>query len=146
MTMEPYEHALKYIGVPFRHRGRSRPSPTYTGALDCLGLLVMVAEDLGLPYKDKKVYGREPWKDGLRKGLQENCGPPVKRPLRENDIVLFRHKNGEEPAHVGITFPYPSGGLGLIHTSGEHGRVVKHRIDARRFNLIVEAYEWPAKS
>jgi hypothetical protein len=143
--MNPHEHALAYVGVPFRHRGRSRPTKTYSGALDCLGLLVVTAEDMGLPVLDKKIYGREPWRDGLRAGLKQNCGDPVQRELRVNDIVLFRLRPKAEPSHVGIIAPHPTGGLGIIHTYGEIGRVAFHRLDKHRESLIVEVYQWPAK-
>jgi hypothetical protein len=143
--MNPHEHALAYVGVPFRHRGRSRPTKTYSGALDCLGLLVVTAEDQGLPVQDKRIYGREPALAGLQAGLRQNCGDPVDREPRVDDIVLFQRPHETEPSHVGIIAPHPSGGLGLIHTYGEIGRVAFHRLDKRRTDLIVEVYQWPAK-
>jgi hypothetical protein len=136
---------MQYVGVPFRHRGRSRPTANYSGALDCLGLLVVTAEDMSLPVLDKSIYGREPWRDGLRSGLRQNCGDPVHRELRVDDIVLFRLRPDAEPSHVGIIAPHPSGGLGLIHTYGEIGRVAFHRLDQHRENLIAEVYQWPLK-
>jgi hypothetical protein len=142
--MKPHEVALHYVGVPFRHRGRSRPSETYSGALDCLGLLVITAEDMGLDVMDKKLYGREPWRDGLRAGLKNNCGEPVNRPPQADDIVLMRLRPEAEPSHVGIIAPYP-GGLGIVHTYGEIGRVTFHRLDDFRQKQIVEVYQWPAK-
>ncbi len=144
-SMQPYEVAMKYLGVPFRHRGRSRPSRTYTGAMDCLGLLVVVALDMELEVFDKKVYGREPWRDGLRAGLRQHCGPPIKRTLAPNDILLMAPPREKEPSHVGIVAPYPPGGLGIIHTMASIGRVCYHRLDVTRTRQIVEAYAWPAK-
>ncbi len=146
--MRPYEQAKKYVGVPFRHRGRIRPNAQtgHPGALDCLGLLVVTAQDLGLEVFDKELYGREPWRDGLQKGLRQNCGEPILGPLEPDYIILMRLHPDQEPSHVGILAPYLTCGLGIIHTYGEVGRVVFHRLNAYRHEQIVEVYTWPAKS
>jgi cell wall-associated NlpC family hydrolase len=44
--------ARTYLGVPWRHQGRTR------AGLDCAGLIVMVARDLALSDYDSTAYGR----------------------------------------------------------------------------------------
>ena len=137
--MRPHDIAMTYLGVPFQHRGRTRQG------VDCLGLLVLVAIEYGNTVFDKAIYGREPWRDGLRDGLRAHCGPPVKRPFEIDDILLMRLNPGEEPSHVAIVAPHPYG-LGMIHTYAEVNRVVYHRIDKYRRRQIVEVFAWPDPS
>lgn len=140
--MQPWELAMRYEGVPFQHMGRS------VRGLDCVGLLVMVARDLGLDPIDSDHYGREPARNNnsfqLADYLRRNLGEPVNRPYRVNDVLLMRLRPRFAPAHVGIVAPHEHG-LAVIHSYGQIGRVVKQRIDERRHNQIVEVFEWPAK-
>lgn len=129
---------MQYLDVPFRHRGRTRRG------MDCLGLVIIVAIEQGMPVADRRVYGREPYKDGLREALIAHFGQPVDRAIQVDDVVMMRHGPDQPPAHVGIVAPHPHG-HGLIHTYGEIGRVVYHRIDERWQGKIVEAFAWPDK-
>ena len=141
--MQPYEYAMQYLNVPFLHMGRAR------SGIDCVGLLVKVAEHLGMDPIDSPYYGREPARNNnsfqLDYYLEANLGPPVKRELRVNDVVLMKLRKRFPPSHVGIIAPHPEG-LGLIHTYGEIERVAFHILDDHRKELIVGAYEWPEKS
>lgn len=131
-----YEAAMKYLDVPFRHRGRT------PNGLDCVGLLVLAARDLGYIAQDKKVYGREPFNDGLREMLVNNNCVPVTRPLQIDDIVLMKHRTQDpEPSHVGIITPHPYG-LGIIHAYAAIGKVALHRLDALRKSQVVEVFQW----
>lgn len=144
--MQPWELAMQYRGVPFVHMGRS------ARGIDCVGLLYLVARDLGLDVIDSPYYGRRPShrSDVLRLAdyLERNFGPPVERPYAANDIVLMRLYPKWPPSHVAIITPHRFG-LGMIHTYGEIKRVVHHRVDDHRHKQIVETYSWaniPAKS
>jgi len=134
--VKPHEIAMQYINVPFRHRGRTERG------LDCIGLIIMVAYRLGLPVFDKKVYGREPSRDGLRESLQRHLGQPVSRPIEIDDVLLMEIIPGLGPSHVAIVAPHPYG-LGMVHTYGNIGRVAYQRISDARKNQIIEAYQWP---
>lgn len=131
--------AMEYLGVKFRHRGRT------TRGLDCLGLVVLAARDCGYEAKDKKVYGRQPFNDGLRQGLIDNGCVPVTREMRPGDILLMKHYlHDKEPTHVGIVTEHPHG-LGIIHSYAAMGRVVYHRIDKVRKRKVMEVFEWHVK-
>lgn len=124
--------ARKYIGRPFRHRGRG---PVY---FDCAGLAIQALRDAGREILfDLKVYGREPWRDGLRQAVEANMGPPADG-LEVGDVVLIRFN--EQPHHIGIIGDYPFGGFSLIHAYGEFGRVTEHRLNDTWRNRIVGAY------
>ena len=143
--MNPWSRAMLHLGVPFRHRGRSPATDDYRGALDCLGLVVLVAIADGIAVFDEKAYGREAWNNGIQAGLRAHCGAPhAPSEMVANDLPLFQMNPGEDPSHVGICAPHPYG-LGLVHTYAAIGMVVFHRLDERWLEKIVEVYSWPDK-
>lgn len=130
------KQARTYIDVPFKHRGRSKRV-----GVDCAGLLVCSLRDLGYTAFDKRVYGREPAKDGLRQTVEANMGAPIdKHNLIPGDVVLCRFKG--EPHHVGLLGDHPVAGLSLIHSYGDVGKVVEHVLDSKWRDLIVDAYRF----
>lgn len=131
------EAAMKYVGVPFLHRGR-----TIRG-IDCVGLLILSATDIGYTgYTQDAPYGREPRNKVLDGHLLRHCGPPVDRQPRVDDIVSLKHSRGGHAAHVGIITEHPQG-LGIIHAYGEIGKVTYQRLNTAMRNRIVEVYECP---
>jgi len=139
IAKEPWEYAIKYLGAKFMHMGRS---PTH---MDCVGLIALTMRDMGREVVDSPYYGREPARNNnsfqLHDYIEMNFGPPVTRPLRGNDIILLKLRPRLAPAHVAIVAPHPHG-LGMIHTYGEIGKVVYHRIDDHRMAQIVEVFQW----
>jgi cell wall-associated NlpC family hydrolase len=133
MDMELVKQARSYLGTPFKHRGRTKQG------LDCAGLVVRSFIDLGRPVKDLKVYGREPYKDGLRQVVQSNALSQIED-LEPGDILLMCFL--KEPHHIGLVGDYSLGGLSLIHSYGEVGRVVEHRLDEAWKARILEAYRY----
>lgn len=96
------EAARAYLGVPWRHQGRSRMG------LDCAGLIVLACQDCGIPVVDLKAYTRHPWRDGLVRSLEANFGR-VDEPAQPGDILLFRYTR--EPQHLAIATD-----RGIIHS------------------------------
>jgi hypothetical protein len=97
------EKAREYIGTPFAHRGRIKGT-----ALDCVGLLLCVAEDLGLRDKLGRRIRRTdflnyPEKPGA-KIIREQCAGYLTEKsfadIQLADIVVFRL--GDNPSHFGI--------------------------------------------
>ena len=82
--------ARKYLGVKFRHRGRS------PRALDCAGLPWLAYKDLGVDLPDFRLYGPEPHNDGLITHITAALGDPVavapvcESDLRAGDIAVIR--------------------------------------------------------
>jgi cell wall-associated NlpC family hydrolase len=124
--------ARKYLGVPFRHRGRT------SSGLDCAGLALLAYKDLGLDLPDIRIYGREPHKNGLERAVEAALGAPLARAPRVGDVLMFRFDR--DPHHVGIAGDYAHGGLSLIHAYGTAGRVVEHRLDDTWRGRIVAVY------
>jgi len=140
MTAAVFVQAARGLkGARWRHRGRK------PWAVDCIGLLILAAEEAGLdPGNVPRRYGREPWDDQLRQGLRERFGAPVPDPA-PGDIALIRWQPGE-PTHVAVLADHPSGGLSMIHAHNLHG-VVEHALSGPYLDAVVEVYRpWPGKS
>jgi len=126
--------ARGYLGVKWRHRGRSR------NGLDCAGLGVLAYRDCGVELPDYVLYGREPYNDGLIRYLVAALGDPVDEPLQDGDVIVLRFDR--EPHHVAIVAEVLYGdanALNIIHAEGHAGRVLEQRMDdavARRITHI----------
>lgn len=129
--------ARREKGTPFHHQGRA----TRMG-IDCIGLLVMVARELGIPHQDETVYGREPSPEELRKGLEASGLVEIDPSDRQlGDVLVFWIKNRERPRHVGIqTDLY---GEGLIHTYADVAKVVEHALDGFWRRRIAWVWRFP---
>ncbi len=137
------EQARTYLGVPFRHRGRT------PRGLDCAGLVVRSYADLGVVLPDVACYGREPHRDGLMDAMRAAFGVPVwegrslidRAVLRVGDVVVLRFE--VHPHHIAIVTDDRHHGLGLIHAyspPGGGGRVVEHGLDARWQSQILAVF------
>lgn len=138
--------ARTYLGVPFRHRGRTRR------ALDCAGLVWRAYADLGCILPDVERYGREPHRDGLMDAMRAAFGAPVwegrtlvdRSTLQIGDIVVLRF--AVQPHHIAMVTDDRHHGLGLIHAyspPGATGRVLEHGLDARWLSQILAVFRRP---
>ena len=128
--MEPLwlQAARRYIGVRFVHRGR------LPHKLDCVGLVWRAFKDAGVELPCPSDYGREPHLPRFMATIEQALGVAVKGPPQPGDVVTLR--TAQHPHHLAIVGDYP-GALSLIHASGEHGRVVEHRLSPDYLARIV---------
>lgn len=88
--------AESMIGTPFVHQGRVPGK-----GLDCVGLLVAVARQLGLKAEDRADYPPETSRAMLTAALAASCARLSGfREARPGDILVFRR--GRERWHTGI--------------------------------------------
>lgn len=136
--------ARQYLGVKFRHRGRSRIG------LDCAGLVVRSYHDCGVDIHDTTLYGPEPFKDGLVQHVGQALGEAILRaPVRESDlcdgdVIVMRFR--KEPHHIGIVAAIEYAGIpafNLIHADGESGRVLEHRLTPDMVERITNVHRRP---
>lgn len=105
--------------------------------------MVLSVATAGMAVEDRRDYGREPWRDGLRDALQAHFGPPVSDEWRPGDVALLKMPHQPEPGHVGIIADYAFGGLSLIHAYSL-AAVTEHRLDREWTAKIEEVYRpWP---
>ncbi len=118
------------IGTPFVHQGRI-PGV----ALDCAGLVVAVAESVGVEYADHAGYGRNP-ANGLLESVLD-VQPFLTRVFdrKPGDVLLMRFAG--EPQHLAIFT-----GDNIIHSYESVGKVCEHRMADVWAVRIVRVYRF----
>jgi len=118
--------ARGWLGVPWRHQGRSR------SGIDCVGLVVCVAHALDLSDYDSTGYSRRAQGQGFVEHFRGNMDGVAIRDARPGDVLVFADQ--AYPCHCGFLTER----LGHPHLLHAH---------ATRRQVIEEPYagEWPAK-
>lgn len=129
--------ARAYLGVRWRHRGRS------IHGLDCAGVGILAYRDCDVDLPDFVYYGREPHNDGLVRHLTAALGEPlpVGTPLQDGDVLCMRFDR--EPHHVAIVADATYGGIdtfNIIHADGFVGRVIEQRLTPDMIERITQHY------
>lgn len=114
------EAARVYTGHEWKHQARG------LGTLDCVGLLIKVAQDLGIDHGFKlENYSRNP--DGGEDGgtlarVLRNELVRVYGPLQRASVILYRSTH-EAPRHVSIVTELKP--TYIIHADSSVGKVVE---------------------
>lgn len=113
--------ARSYVGVPWRHLGRSR-----TG-VDCLGLVIVVARATGLVADDFDFTGYGRLADGtMLRELRRYMYRINPRDALSGDVLAYRAAT--QPRHVGIVAAH--GGVStLVHAKAGHGVVLEQTLE-----------------
>ncbi|HZQ25261.1 MAG TPA: NlpC/P60 family protein [Terriglobales bacterium] len=138
------ECARTYVGTPFVHQGRVKGV-----GIDCVGLPLMVAEELGL--KDKRgeplhsrigeKYSHQPQGNLVHETVGHYINRKAKPDMKAGDVVTMRFAGAT--SHAGIIGDSPEG-LTLIHAySGEGEACVEHLLNDEWRNRIVGVFEFP---
>lgn len=124
--------ARECIGTPFQHQGRRAGQ-----ALDCAGVLVHVAQRLGVEYWDVAAYGRMPHAGLLEATL--DAQPCLLRVTERQpgDLLLMRFTG--DPQHLAVC-----AGETIIHAYQRAGKCCEHRLDAVWARRIVRVYRFTA--
>lgn len=125
--------AREQIGIPFVHQGRSKKG------LDCVGLLLKVADKLQVQYTDVEGYTRIPWGGLLEQTFDAHVasGQLVKinpTDYQKGDFLMMRFKG--QPQHLAIF----TGDNTIIHSYAAVGMVCEHLIDDTWKNRITSVY------
>lgn len=128
------EYSKKFLGVPFRHQGRTE------FGLDCAGLIVKIAKDCKLYEKelvDIKGYAKVPDGESLRNALLKGTAKEKAfSEIKEADIILMSFMR--EPQHLAL---YLGNGK-IIHAYQGAGKVVIHDLDSKWSNRIVSVFQF----
>lgn len=129
--------ARSYLNVPWRHQARSRLG------VDCVGLVICIARDLGIvpPTFDIGGYGREPDGASLIRHLDTRLSRVPRQQLAPGHVVCVAF--AKNPQHIGIVGDYVHGGLSIIHAASTYGRVLETRLLFSESMRFVSAYELP---
>lgn len=130
--------ARSWLGIPFAHQHRAREV-----GVDCAGLVICVARELGLvsPEFDVTGYDRVPDGRSLRALCDQNLAPADCPEI--GGVALVAWLDGP-PQHVGIVVPYHAGGLSFVHAENRrHRAVIEQRLVFGRAMRLVAAYRFP---
>lgn len=134
--------ARGWIDTPFQHQQRIKGL-----AVDCAGLVIGVARELGLvaPDFDVTAYPRVP--DGV--SLLRWCDEHMTRIALEQmqPGVVIAVVLDAEPQHLGVVGDYRHGGLSLIHAAARvpngRGRVIETRLMFSKAQRFAAAWSLP---
>jgi cell wall-associated NlpC family hydrolase len=133
--------ARSYLAVPYHHAGRGR------FGLDCVGLLAVVAHDLGITTFDDLNYQPEPDPAYLTATLERFAArywdrdTPAERlrmGLWDGDLLQFEILGSAR--HCGIYARDERGEGTVIHTYQAAGKVVEHLFDIHWQRRLWAAY------
>ena len=124
--------ARTWIGVPFRHQGRTRRG------VDCIGFLGAVANTCGAVVTLPTDYGMDVdparFIRGIREWLEEI---PISRAC-EGDFLVIRFKC--LGTHLVLRTD-----VGIIHASTSAGKVVEHNLDRTWERCALTAFRLPGR-
>lgn len=119
--------ARGYLNTRWLHQGRQ------ANGMDCAGLVVRVAHDLGLSDFDCADYGRLPLGQKMRAIMDANMDRVAI--YQPGDVLLMRFET--EPQHLAIVTDY-----GIIHALAQARKVVEHGLNDVWIARIVAAYKF----
>ena len=124
--------ARELIGTPFVHQGRIPGR-----ALDCAGLVVAVAQAVGVEYIDQTGYSRSPSGGLLEAALDEQPGITRIAPAERapSDVLLMRFAG--DPQHLALL-----AGSTIIHAYEAPGLVCEHDLTDLWARRIVRVYRF----
>lgn len=125
------------IDTPFKHEGRQAGV-----GLDCAGLLVHVAREVGIEPLDRSGYARMPANGQIEEALQEHVDAGILARVSITDILpgdlfLMRFAGEKASRHLGIC-----AGETMIHAWAIVRKVCEHRIDETWRRSIVRVYRF----
>lgn len=135
--------ARRFIGVRFAHQGRTAMG------LDCLGLLMITAQEAGMllggvpiDQMDIPAYGARPDVALLQARLDAVLQPVPVNTVQVGDVVLL--KIDGSPQHLALISDYPMvGELGMIHAYAPAREVIEHRYARNWQRATYRAYRLP---
>lgn len=154
---EVVECARSYLGTPYRDWGRQKGR-----AVDCIGLPILIAQELGLFRGDFISYqptprarraedvadlnmGSIPWvRPGWLEGAPEK-GASERAFTAPGSVGLFWYSNRAEPTHFAIFAAHPAdaGLTTIIHAHSSLGRVTEQSLSEFWRKRHVKTYWMP---
>ena len=130
--------ARTWTDTPFHHQARLKGV-----GVDCVGLVIGVARELGLIAPDFDVVGYPRVPDGTSlMALAATHMTPIDRAaMQPGDVVVVSFDR--DPQHLGILGDYRHGGLSIIHAAGLTGRVIETRLMFSKQMKYVAAFALP---
>lgn len=134
MNMQVVTEARSWLGVRWAHQGRSREG------IDCAGLVIRVARDLGYTRFDTTAYARQATDETMLALCAQHLQPVDVAVIAPGDVLVLAFENQR---HMGVVGNYFAGGLSLIHAYAlAPHRVVEVRLDSTWRARILGAFRF----
>lgn len=117
---EIVDAARQHLGTRWRHQARV-PGV----ALDCLGLIVVTARDLGLLVEDTVNYSRRPNSRLLWKEVSRQLARVEGDEIKAGSVLLMHFSKDQNPYH----FAFATSDSRMIHGYAKARKVVEHDIE-----------------
>ena len=126
--------ARSFLGVKYRHQGRSREG------VDCIGLPVCVRAELGLPPMDATGYAKRTVDSEMLDFCRANMVPVDRASLQPGDLLV---QMTGQLRHIAIVGDYPGGDLSIIHAHLPNKKVVECRLDDVFMKTVRGCFRFP---
>ncbi|WP_018935646.1 MULTISPECIES: C40 family peptidase [unclassified Thioalkalivibrio] len=133
---EPVAEARKWLGTRWRHQGRG------PAGVDCLGLVVMVADALGLPHHDRTDYGRRPEGTRLMRELDRLLPRVHLQDASPGDVLVIAER--AQTLHVGIQSE-KRGAPHIIHAHAHRRKVIEEPLVSPWAERVVGVFRLEVK-
>lgn len=125
--------ARGWLEVPWRHQGRTRHG------IDCAGLVIKVANDLGISQYDTTAYQRRTSGHEFMDHFNSNMKKKRVSSAEPGDVLLFR--DDMFPCHSAIIGIKPEG-LTIIHAYANRKKVVEEPYTGEWVNKVIACFEY----
>jgi cell wall-associated NlpC family hydrolase len=125
--------ARTWLGVRWQHQGRSR------AGVDCAGVVIRVAQDLGLTDFDITGYARLATDETMAQACREQLVPVAFHAMQPGDVLTLAW---QRQRHIGIVGGH-AGALTLIHAYLHSRKVVEARLDDAMMARAIAAFRFP---
>jgi len=112
--------ARKWIGVKWRHQGRTKLG------IDCAGLVILVGKALGVVDYDTTNYQRRTHGTSFLKHFRMNMEEKAIVDAQPGDVLLFR--DNQFPCHSTIVAEI-GGALTIVHAHALRKKVLEERLN-----------------
>jgi len=139
--------AKTWVGTKYHHQGRLKKTDIHLGGVDCFGLVMGVAKELGiagmggkpLVQYDRFDYAMFPDGARLKEFLDKHLNLANK--IRSGDIMLFSFFGN--PQHLGIVSNVIADDkIEIIHCYSGSGMVVQHYLSPAWIRMISGIYHF----
>lgn len=128
--------ARSWVDTPFHHQGRLKGEK---GGVDCAGVVIGTAQNLGLSEFDVTGYSHQPNEEEFRAAVKANLVTIQYDQLKPGDMVTMRFDKEQHIAIVTKVDP-DSGDLIGVHAYARIRKCVESVLESAR---IVECYRFP---